>query len=213
LTTEWPACYEDTRRVSPKQIEVAFRAALRKVPNPSKARVLDVGCGTGRLLRCLVPGVFSAKQVVGIDTSPSMLKRVRDKRSLDKVKLIETSIFDFTPTHQGRFDIIICHWFFHCVAPWHAAVLACLRLIKKTGVLVWLDEDGDLYRALDDLEAPAHSPAEPFTGCLTLLPRSDARARKDREVVPAQETAWVQNCGIETSWTSFCRTADGSTDQ
>jgi hypothetical protein len=69
------------------------------------------------------------------------------------VKLLQQSLTEFAKAedNQAKFDLIICHWLFHCIPEWKPALLACLTLARQNARLVWLNEDGDLYRALDQL--------------------------------------------------------------
>ena len=74
--------YEDGR-LGRMHREIADRTldlALRCVPAPG--HVLDVGCGTGYLLRQLAIRVPTAVEIAGIDAAPEMI-RVADAASTD----------------------------------------------------------------------------------------------------------------------------------
>ena len=67
-------------------------------------RVLDFGCGVGRLL---IPFAAVAEEVVGVDVSPSMLAEARkncDNRGLVNVVLVGSD--DELSQVQGEFDLV-----------------------------------------------------------------------------------------------------------
>src|ERR1700681_1933935 len=81
-------------------------ATIRKHINPEFAplKVLDFGCGVGRLL---VPFARIAEDVVGLDVSPSMLEEARrncDERHLRNVRLLQCD--DYLSTVTDTFDLI-----------------------------------------------------------------------------------------------------------
>jgi SAM-dependent methyltransferase len=53
-------------------VTAAAEVALRAVPHP--AAVLDVGCGTGALLRALAERLPAGVELCGVDPAPSMLQ-------------------------------------------------------------------------------------------------------------------------------------------
>lgn len=79
---------------------------LARVPSPA-ARVLELGCGTGRVLLPLEP---KCGYIHGIDTSPAMLARCQEKLdqagfSADRAQLTRDDISRFDLKQQ--FDLII----------------------------------------------------------------------------------------------------------
>ena len=75
-------------------------------PDFAPARVLDFGCGVGRLL---IPFATIAREVVGVDVSPSMLAEARrncDERGLTNVVLARSD--DDLLLVQGEFDLVHC---------------------------------------------------------------------------------------------------------
>jgi len=79
------------------------------------ARVLDFGCGVGRLL---LPFAAMANEVVGLDVSPSMLEEARrncDARGIANAKLLVSD--DFLSALSGRFDLIHSFIVFQHIPP------------------------------------------------------------------------------------------------
>jgi len=67
-------------------------------------RVLDFGCGVGRLM---IPFAGVASEVVGMDIAPSMLEQARrncDERNLRNVILVPSD--DNLSSAEGRFDLV-----------------------------------------------------------------------------------------------------------
>ncbi|MFL5759528.1 MAG: methyltransferase domain-containing protein [Thermomicrobiales bacterium] len=82
-------------------------------------RVADLGCGTGNLTAQL-PGLLGAKEVVGLDNSPTMLASTPPFAS-EAVRFEEA---DIEPFHQPTaWDVIISNAALHWI-PDHPAVLA-----------------------------------------------------------------------------------------
>jgi len=69
--------------------------------NP-QSRVLELGCGTGRVAGALASSVAS---VVGVDISPSMLERARARSVTGDVEFVQGDITSVRL--EGRFDLII----------------------------------------------------------------------------------------------------------
>jgi SAM-dependent methyltransferase len=81
-------------------------ATIQKFTDPGFAprRVLDFGCGVGRVL---IPFAKVAEQVVGLDVSPSMLQEAQrncDQRQLGNVCLLQSD--DELTALTGAFDLI-----------------------------------------------------------------------------------------------------------
>jgi SAM-dependent methyltransferase len=81
-------------------------AAIQRNVDPqfSPKRILDFGCGVGRLL---VPFARIAEEVVGLDVSPSMLEEARrncEERQLLNVSLLPSD--DDLSALSGTFDLI-----------------------------------------------------------------------------------------------------------
>ena len=86
---------------APELVVAAFRGVA---PAASQAlTVLDAGCGTGLCGQLLRPLVH---RLEGVDLSPGMLGKARDKAHYDE--LFEGELTQFMSTHPERYDAITC---------------------------------------------------------------------------------------------------------
>lgn len=119
ISSEWDAFYQggDTfrdrfNRVFRQALFERFRLTLQYCGAIEGARVLDLGCGTGRY--CVEFAKRGASRVVGIDFAPSMVassKHLAQKEGVSEV--CEFVCADFS-THkfQESFDIVLALGFF-----------------------------------------------------------------------------------------------------
>lgn len=87
-------------------------------------RVLDFGCGVGRLV---LPFAAVAEHVVGVDVSPSMLKEAQDncaKAGVHNVTLVASD--DSLSLVQGRFDLV-----HSCIVLQHIEIVRGLAIFKE----------------------------------------------------------------------------------
>jgi SAM-dependent methyltransferase len=122
----------------------AVEALLRHAP--ADARLIDIGCGSGNILRHLLEET-PIRRVTGLDSSRHCLERVRQRLSCE---LIESSILDpeaLRPWRE-RFDVaVIGDVLHHLVGPTRRAsrerarqaLVAALGLVVPGGLLVVLE--------------------------------------------------------------------------
>ena len=77
-------------------------------------RVLDLGCGDGRLLD-LVLRARPAARGIGVDFSPPMLERLRQRfEQNERVQIVEHNLENPLPA-LGRFDVVVSSFAIHHV--------------------------------------------------------------------------------------------------
>jgi SAM-dependent methyltransferase len=109
-------------------------ATIRRCVDPAftPQRVLDFGCGVGRLL---IPFAKVVDEVVGLDVSPSMLEEARrncDEQRVRNVRLVNSD--DSLSTLTGTFDLIhSCIVFQHIPAARGRAIFSKLLQYLRPG--------------------------------------------------------------------------------
>jgi ubiquinone/menaquinone biosynthesis C-methylase UbiE len=110
----------------------ASMAAAREVP--AGGTIVDCPCGAGPAMRAIAPGV----NYVGVDLSPSMLRRARERAALRGLATAEFIEADATsiPLPAGLADLLFSFWGLHCFPDPAAALLEAARILKPDGCLV-----------------------------------------------------------------------------
>lgn len=121
-------------------VEATTRETLRRLPLNAASRVLDVGCGTGELLRRVRANVPDAV-LAGLDPVPEMLDVAREKLSgRDDLRV---GYADRLPWNAGTFDVVVSCNMFHCISEPLTALREMARVLRPTGALVltdWCDD-------------------------------------------------------------------------
>ncbi|HJV11405.1 MAG TPA: class I SAM-dependent methyltransferase, partial [Burkholderiales bacterium] len=94
-------------------VEATTRETLRRLPLTAASCVLDVGCGTGELLRRLRAKVPDAV-LCGLDPVPEMLDVARDK--LCGREDLRVGYADRLPWTAGTFDVVVSCNMFHYIS-------------------------------------------------------------------------------------------------
>jgi SAM-dependent methyltransferase len=123
--------YDETRGLPDEasaRIGDGLAELLRRVADAP--RLLEVGIGTGRMA---VPLAARGVRVTGIDVSPAMLARLREKRRDIDVMLAEASR---PPLREGSFDGALFVHILHLVPDARATIAATLSLVRPGGVVM-----------------------------------------------------------------------------
>jgi ubiquinone/menaquinone biosynthesis C-methylase UbiE len=107
--------------------------ALAAVPAP--CRVLDVGCGTGAVLRRLADRLSGA-DLAGVDPAPRMLAEARKR--LGGVRLEEAAA-ERLPFADVSFDLVVSAMSFDHWADQELGLAECARVLRSGGGLVLAD--------------------------------------------------------------------------
>ncbi len=153
----------------------AARAAVDLLAPGADERVLDVGTGTGAILRQLEQRPRRPRDVVGIDASVAMLERVGELPSGWSLVVGDARRLPFA---DGAFDVALASYLLHVVADADLpVVLAELRRVLRPGgrlatitpAMPGRRRVRPLARALDRLAARR---PERYGGLRTLDPRA-----------------------------------------
>lgn len=123
--------------------------AVRALPRSARS-VLDVGCGTGVLLgelRRLRP----ALRVIGVDASPEMLARARERLPEDERTSWQVATAETLPTDLEPVDVIYCTNAFHLVQDADRAVRGFRRVLTDEGTVVIVDWCRD-FRTMEAMQ-------------------------------------------------------------
>jgi tRNA (cmo5U34)-methyltransferase len=101
------------RRIGRLEARQAGEQMLAEVLPPRPQRVLDLGCGDGRLATVVLEARSSVSEIVAVDVSPPMLERARDRfAGEDRVTVREWDLNG--PLGQlGEFDAVVSGFAIH----------------------------------------------------------------------------------------------------
>lgn len=116
---------------------------LKKCPSMAQGDILDVGCGTGYLLRNIL-GRNPGARGVGLDISSGMISEADRKAQQERISNVEFIKTDFEKLDASMFEtynfkIVVCASTFHYFAdPLQAAIM--LRSVLGAGGTLYLLE-------------------------------------------------------------------------
>jgi ubiquinone/menaquinone biosynthesis C-methylase UbiE len=113
------------------------RLALSRAPAPR--RVLDVGCGTGYVLRQLAARLPEATEFRGVDAAPKMIEVARAAASDDRVSF-ERGTAERLPADDSAYDLVVSTTSFDHWTDQAAGVRECARTLTAGGTLVLTDQ-------------------------------------------------------------------------
>jgi ubiquinone/menaquinone biosynthesis C-methylase UbiE len=137
---QWAATYDRSllQGVFFDRVHSALVGVLRPLLAGTAApRLLDVGCGTGRLLARL-RAELPAAELIGVDVAPGMVEVARGKPELDGVRL-EVASAAALPFEDGRFDAALSTVSFHHWEDQQAGLGDVARVLRPGAPLLLVD--------------------------------------------------------------------------
>jgi ubiquinone/menaquinone biosynthesis C-methylase UbiE len=120
--------------------EIADRTAdLALACAPAPRRILDVGCGTGYLLRQLAARCPQASELAGIDAAPAMIEVAAATAADDRLHF-RVGTAEKLPWPAGAFDLVVSTTSFDHWADQQAGLTECARVMVPGGTLVLVDQ-------------------------------------------------------------------------
>ena len=116
--------------------------ALAQVAAPR--RVLDVGCGTGYLLRQLAARAPDAVELAGLDAAAEMVRVARESTDDPRARF-QVGTAEHLPEPDGAFDLVVSTTSFDHWADQQAGLRECARVLAPGGRLVLVDQFSPLY--------------------------------------------------------------------
>lgn len=108
-------------------------ALIRSLDAGEGARVLEVGCGTGRNL-ALVARRYPAARLFGIDISSEMLKNARRNAPGARLAVADATGFDAAAVlGEGAFDRVFLSYTLSMIPDWQGALDQAARLLAPGG--------------------------------------------------------------------------------
>jgi len=124
--------------------DIAVRAAdLALSVHAAPGRVLDVGCGTGYLLRLLARRCPQATELAGIDAAPSMIEAA-EQAADDRRLRFAVGTAERLPYPDDAFDLVVSTTSFDHWADQRAGLSECARVLAPGGHLMLADQFSSL---------------------------------------------------------------------
>jgi ubiquinone/menaquinone biosynthesis C-methylase UbiE len=110
--------------------------ALGCVPAPR--RVLDVGCGTGYVLRQLATRLPRASELLGVDPAPKMIEVARSASADERLNFMRGAA-ERLPADESAYDLVVSTTSFDHWTDQAAGIRECARALAPGGTLVLAD--------------------------------------------------------------------------
>ena len=121
--------------------EIAGRTAdLVVAETEAPNRILDVGCGTGFLLRLLASHYPDAAELAGVDPAPGMVEMARAAAANDRRIQISVGFVEHLEYPEGYFDLVVSTTSFDHWSDQRAGLAECVRVMRPGGWLVLVDQ-------------------------------------------------------------------------
>jgi len=110
---------------------------------PAPRRVLDVGSGTGYVLRQLAARLPSAGEFLGVDAAPTMIEVARSASSDERLSFVDGTA-ERLPAGASAYDLVVSTTSFDHWADQAAGIRECARVLAPGGILVLTDQFSNL---------------------------------------------------------------------
>ena len=119
----------DAHRGLPVGVPEAIRAAVRRAAGQPAPRILDLGCGSGRIG---LPFVAAGDDYVGADLSSGMLREFRQRAAARLVQADGQAL----PFRGAAFDAVLLIQVFGGMRGWRKVIAEARRVLGRAGSLI-----------------------------------------------------------------------------
>jgi ubiquinone/menaquinone biosynthesis C-methylase UbiE len=124
--------------------EIADRTADLALSAPdgmgAPQRILDVGCGTGYLLRLLADRCPNALALVGVDPAPAMVRVAEAAATDQRLRFYAGVVAEHLPFPNGSFNLVVSTTSFDHWSDQAAGLAECARVLAPAARLVLVDQ-------------------------------------------------------------------------
>ncbi|MCW7080796.1 MAG: class I SAM-dependent methyltransferase [Candidatus Methanospirare jalkutatii] len=122
--------------------EALVRELCRRLKQRGARRILDVGCGTGKLALFIAEMFREQREgcvVVGIDTDTTKVKKARERALSMKFVSFEVQSATQTRFKDGSFDAVVSLKALHEISDADAALREAFRVLRSGGSIFIID--------------------------------------------------------------------------
>jgi ubiquinone/menaquinone biosynthesis C-methylase UbiE len=120
--------------------EIADRTATLALDLPGvPTRILDIGCGTGYLLRLLASRSPNTLELVGVDPAPAMIETAKAS-SRDERLTFTVGLAEDLPYPEGFFNLAVSTTSFDHWSDQQAGLAECARVLTPGAPFVLVDQ-------------------------------------------------------------------------
>lgn len=130
---QWAPTYDHSRlrrMVFEPVHRTVLELAAAEVARPSA--ILDVGCGTGRLLLAAADR-FPGASLDGVDAASEMVRQAEAERPAESRISFQTATAEHLPFADGQFDLVFSTMTFHHWADQAQGIAEVRRVLKRDG--------------------------------------------------------------------------------
>jgi tRNA (cmo5U34)-methyltransferase len=169
-------------RLAPR---LAGEAALVEILPAAVERVLDLGCGDGRLTALVLEARPDVVEAIAVDSSPPMLERARARFADDVRVQVEHHDLDEPITEFGSFDVIVSGFAVH-----HLVDERKVALLHEIAAQL---TKGGVYANLEVVASPTPELHAEFRRAI----EREADDPEDRLVDVETQLGWMRQAGLE----------------
>ncbi len=127
---------ENVERFAARAPDVRLTKLLDEYPDPSRIRILDLGCAAGRNTVLLADKGFD---IDALDASPAMVAKTRERLApilgaAEAERRVRVGCMDdLSPAADATFDLVVALGLYHCAesrAEWDRALSETARVLK-----------------------------------------------------------------------------------